>query len=239
MTTPRPLAPFALGIALGTALGVALGAGSMALFTTPAARSPAPTGASGPPSANTPAARAAPGGRAAGDPASCADSVRQVEQLQEQVETLQSEVEQLRFARTLQDGQLAQTGATAIAWPDDAPEQILGPSFEQDIEVMVETLGDGQLASMDCDEYPCIALIGVDSEAAADRYFDVGQDHLSELGVPETGVHTMQASTGQWFVAFHATGGSVDVDGMAVMNRVRARMSDAVHDVASGSDQAP
>jgi len=56
-------------------------------------------------------------------------------------------------------GQLAAHEGDPVPWPDDLPDQYRREAFEEAIEAALEDVPFGDLEVLDCNEYPCFAVI--------------------------------------------------------------------------------
>ncbi len=69
------------------------------------------------------------------------------------------ELAALRLEHALTVGQLRALGGTPSAWPENLPAPYRPDAFEAFVKERAATIPGASLVTMDCDEYPCIAVI--------------------------------------------------------------------------------
>ncbi len=87
--------------------------------------------------------------------------------LVEEIGRLRGELEQARVSAALSRGQLESLEGSPQEWPDDVPDVYRPAAFEAAVERALEEVPFGDLEIMDCNEYPCFAVI---------RSHDTGDD---------------------------------------------------------------
>ena len=97
------------------------------------------------------------GGRPASDEDARARA--EVEALTERISGLEAQLHALERETRWGSDPLGAAGGAAGAWPGDTPEALEPTSFEASLEAPSASLG-GELAGVDCSEYPCVAAVG-------------------------------------------------------------------------------
>ena len=72
---------------------------------------------------------------------------------------LAAEVQRLRTEAALMRGQLERYQGTPEPWPDQVPADLEPTNFEATIEDVLKDMPDVELVRLDCDEYPCLAVV--------------------------------------------------------------------------------
>ena len=75
------------------------------------------------------------------------------------VEDLRKEIASLKLENAITNGQLRALGGAPQDWPKDLPAPFKPEAFEKFIRARVEAIPNASLVTMDCDEYPCIAVV--------------------------------------------------------------------------------
>lgn len=80
---------------------------------------------------------------------------------EQRIAALEAQVAELSFERDLLQGQLAFVNGEPQAWPSDVPDAFQPEAFEERLAAELKQRGIGQIAVLDCNEYPCIAIVDV------------------------------------------------------------------------------
>ncbi len=75
-------------------------------------------------------------------------------------------------------GQLRALGGEATPWPEDTPPAYSAESVRSLLEQAVVARGLGSLVAMDCDEFPCLAL--VEQDALSEGWMDTVRSAIGE-----------------------------------------------------------
>lgn len=181
--------------------------------------------------------------RRVGEPAADAASERIVHATaapeatpEERVATLERELDRAKLERAMAVGQLRRYEGVAQAWPADVPAAWKPDAFEGFLRQRVAAIPDAEIVALDCEEYPCIALIRSHSEAQdwQDRLMPM-HDGLEAAGFGEDlhvvgmGRHMQTDAADVRLYGFAVTPAGEDD---TVRQRVRFRTDAALEDAA-------
>ncbi|HMV66940.1 MAG TPA: hypothetical protein PKA64_08830 [Myxococcota bacterium] len=123
---------------------------------------------------------------------------RTIERLQARVGELEAELREARQAGGIARGQLEVEQGTPSRWPDDVPDVLRPAAFEQTVRDAVTRLGGAVVETVDCAEYPCIAVIRpVDlTEDWPRRLKVLGDDLIPSLDDPSTSINVSRFGDG-------------------------------------------
>jgi hypothetical protein len=113
-------------------------------------------------------------------------------ELRARVDELEKELQEVRFEQALAKGQLAQHEGTAKEFPKDLADAYRPDAFKASIEGIVGGIPGADLVTVDCAEYPCIAVIGkngpaeswgTDLKADLESSFPSSEDEKSGMSI--------------------------------------------------------
>ena len=106
------------------------------------------------------------------------------EELLAEIDRLQAENENLRLQSTLAMGQAEHYEGVPQPWGDEIPASFRPDAFTDAMREAVEGIEDAELVDVDCEEYPCVAVIRstTDREDWA-RAIDEGLPDAASLGL--------------------------------------------------------
>lgn len=160
--------------------------------------------------------------------------------LQAEIDALSEQLEAAQLQKALARGQLASYQGAPQAWPDDAPEALRAEGFSERLAAALADMAHLELVSVDCDEYPCFAVIEShsDSDDWGDDLDAVGQSLKEAYGDAlgdEVGV-------GHWRSEIGRDGDNVRLEGLVIAGpgtddadnaaRTNYRIESAVEDAA-------
>jgi hypothetical protein len=90
-------------------------------------------------------------------------------ELRAQVDSLQEELDRVRFEQSLAKGQLARHEGKPQEFPADLPDVLRPAGFEPAMKDLVAGIDGASLLSVDCSEYPCVALVEFADEGGLKR----------------------------------------------------------------------
>jgi hypothetical protein len=115
------------------------------------------------------------------------------EQLRAQVDSLQKELDRARFEQALAKGQIAQHEGKARDFPEDLPDVLRPAGFGAALKDLVAGVEGASLLSVDCSEYPCVALVEfADDEGLGRSGLEQGIE--SKLGLVDPAVSVWAAN---------------------------------------------
>ncbi len=137
------------------------------------------------------------------------------EALQAEIASLNEQLEAARFHQAMAKGQLASHEGTPQPWPDDLPEALRPDAFSAAVAAAMEGFDDLELVSVECDEFPCFAVIESNNrtEEWGDQLDAVGE-RLSDAYKETLG--TDDVGTGHWRSHYGEDGVDVRIEGMVL-----------------------
>jgi hypothetical protein len=121
-----------------------------------------------------------------------------IARLQERVGQLEAELTTARQAGGIARGQLEVEQGAASPWPDDAPAELKPDAFEATVRAAVAKVGGAVVETVDCAEYPCIAVIRP-LELTEDwpkRFKGLGDGLIPSLTDPSTSINVSRFGDG-------------------------------------------
>ncbi len=85
--------------------------------------------------------------------------------LRARIDTLEQALATADFEDAIQRGRIAAVEGRPQAWPDDLPPQLQASGFEGALKDAMAGIDDLDLLEVNCDEYPCYAIIEADPTA--------------------------------------------------------------------------
>lgn len=117
-------------------------------------------------------------------PAPGAEATR--EELLAEVDRLQGELDRLQLEATMARGQVGHYEGVPSPWPDDVPAAYQAGPFERFVQDALAGHEDLELLEVDCEEFPCVALVRSHSDDPEwPRQFEGALGDLSEAGFGE------------------------------------------------------
>jgi hypothetical protein len=135
-----------------------------------------------------PAARAA-------EPAPAADVAGRIAAKEQEIARLQQELSALRADNAASQEHIAAIEGKPKSWPSNLPAGYRPEALESRLNAMLEKSGLGTLTDLDCDEFPCIAMI--ETKQGGDDWNKKLQGALSELArAPDLGGRVSMSMSG-------------------------------------------
>jgi ferric-dicitrate binding protein FerR (iron transport regulator) len=154
--------------------------------------------------------------------ATAAERLAEVTRLEQELTEAKQALAESEFAGALTRGQLQALQGTPSPWPDDVAPALAPEAFRAGLEARLAELGDDvEIASVDCDEYPCVAAIQKVGDADDSDWNDRLRDSVSgwlQTEIPEdlsVSVNTSRFTDGdrvEQYVIFGAHQGERDSD---------------------------
>lgn len=124
-----------------------------------------------------------------------ADVAGRITAKEREIARLQEEVTALRADNAASQEHIAAIEGKPKAWPANLPAGFRPDAMESRINAMLEKSGLGTLTDLDCDEFPCIAVI--ETKQGGDDWNKKLQGALSELArSPDLGGRVSMAMSG-------------------------------------------
>ncbi|MEO0603465.1 MAG: hypothetical protein AAF211_18650, partial [Myxococcota bacterium] len=91
------------------------------------------------------------------------------------------------FSRDLAQGQLEMLQGSESPWPDDVRTSLTPERFEEALRERLEDFDGVDVDRVDCDEYPCVAVLRLAEDAALEGWNEPAADGLREWITGELG----------------------------------------------------
>lgn len=178
-----------------------------------------------------------------GDPQDGAQDLTLPEAL-ERIEALEQALLQESFEGQLKDGRIVSHEGVPQAFPDDLDPSYAPNAYEAALLQAIEDNGEGELVSLDCSEFPCLATLTIDghddnwSDALQPIAESLVQGEGDGLNIWASGFRTDEGQHNYWSFAItpelyqddDALDQRTEYRMMAVVDDLAADVEDAAHD---------